>query len=131
MRCVFLISDHAAQSIGNAGNTREMWPPGGRGRGRGVSAIRLAHCLQMIANFPVWQGKFAQPPAQLSLLFSRRRRHATRLIAPQLIPVFSVLSSQFSASILASQFSLFSAPNFSLAKTTHGVKISKYANFWR
>lgn len=120
---------------------RGRW--GGRGRAgdRGTHPVSLrfdSHIVYKWLPIFLWfcrefcQGKFSEPPAQLSLLFSRRRRcrcrHATRLIGRQLIPV---LNSQFSVSILSSPRCQLSAPNFSLAKTTHGVKISEYANFWR
>lgn len=177
MRCVFLISDHAAQSIGKrAARMAAETQAGGVSRLRAVytplvytaphpgahpvSAIRLAHCLQMIANFPVASPQILARKVYCLCLYRCRclcpsRCHcrcrcysglatcatffafltpppsrATRLIGQQLIPVFS---AKFS--VPSSQHA---APNFSFAVTTHSVKISnqvesasKICKFWR
>lgn len=132
MRCVFLISDHAAQSIGKraapqweqaeAGGVSHVHiyrAPSREGGRTQVSAIRLAHCLQMIANFPVaspqilarkvsclcrcsclclgYSSGLATCATFFAFLTPPPPPSPSRLIGQQLIPVFSAKFSRFSA----------------------------------
>lgn len=137
MRCVFLISDHAAQSIGNAGNTGDV-AAGGAWQRQGclcdsTRTLFTNDCQFSCVPLPqILPRKVCSATCATFFAFLTTTPTRNALNCPTADTSF--LSSQFTVLSFDSRFSVLpqlSAPNFSLAKTTHGVKISKYANFWR